>query len=129
MSWQLTTKLLAIGALNTLVGYGCYALFIFLGIQYAIALLMATIIGIFFNFKSTGVYIFHSHDNNKIFKFLIVYGFVYLLNVAVLGLLSFMGFNAYFSGAISVLPMALMAFYLNSKYVFPVSGEHTGATK
>ena len=79
---------------------------------------MGTILGILFNFKTTGVIVFNSRDNSLIFKFFGVYGVVYVLNVLGLYLFSLAGVGAYISGALLILPMACVAFVLNKKFVF-----------
>ena len=86
--------------------------------HYALALLLATAAGVLFNFKSTGVLIFKSHNNRLIFRFVAVYVLVYGVNVASIKLLQVLGVGPYYGGALLLLPMALLAFLLNRKYVF-----------
>ena len=56
-------KFLFVGGVNTVFGYSIFALFLFLGMHYAVATLFATILGILFNFKTTGVIVFNNKDN------------------------------------------------------------------
>jgi len=111
-------RFLFIGGINTLFGYGIFSLFLFIGLHYSLAALLGTILGILFNFKTTGVIVFNSRDNSLIFKFFGVYGVVYVLNVLGLYLFSLAGVGAYISGALLILPMACVAFVLNKKFVF-----------
>lgn len=112
-------RFLFVGALNTLFGYLVYALFIFLGLHYSLAVFCSTILGILFNFKTIGVIVFNNNNNRLIFRFFAVYGINYILNVAGLTLLKFMGSdNMYINGLFLVLPLALLSFLLNKKYVF-----------
>jgi putative flippase GtrA len=111
-------RFLAIGLINTLVGYGCFALLLCLGLHYAIALLIATIFGVLFNFKSIGVGVFQSHDNYLIFRFVAVYGVIYSINVLGIKTLLLLKLGPYVSGAILILPMAILAFILNRRFVF-----------
>ncbi|MEK7131246.1 MAG: GtrA family protein [Patescibacteria group bacterium] len=111
-------RFLFIGGINTLFGYGVFSLLLFLGLHYSLAALLSTILGILFNFKTTGVIVFNSRNNSLIFKFFGVYGVVYVLNVLGLYLFSLAGVNAYISGAILILPMACVSFVLNKKFVF-----------
>lgn len=114
----LLVRFLAVGCLNSIFGYGCFAILLYAGIHYALALLLATVAGVLFNFKSTGVLVFKSHNNRLIFRFLAVYGLVYGVNVTCIKLLQVLGVGPYYGGALLLLPMALLAFLLNRKYVF-----------
>lgn len=111
-------KFLIVGSVNTLFGYSLYALFIFCGLHYSIATLLSTIIGILFNFKTIGKFVFESRDNKLIHKFIAVYIFIYLLNVISLKIFVYYKTNLYLSGALLVLPLALISFYLNHQFVF-----------
>lgn len=111
-------RFLFVGGLNTLFGYGVFVLLLFVGLHYSIAAFFGTILGILFNFKTTGIIVFSSHNNRLILKFFGVYGIVYVLNVLGLYLFSLINVNAYIAGAILILPMAFVAFLLNKKFVF-----------
>ncbi|WP_010494530.1 GtrA family protein [Paenibacillus elgii] len=113
-------RFLFVGGLNTAFGYSIFALFIFVGLHYSLASLFSTIIGILFNFKSTGILVFNSKKNSLIYKFIAVYGIVYLINVSLLKILSLFITNVYFSGAIILLPLAVLSYILNKKFVFKV---------
>ena len=62
-------RFLIIGTLNTAFAYGLYALFIFVGCHYALAVFLSTVIGICFSFKTLGTFVFDNPDNRLIFKF------------------------------------------------------------
>lgn len=110
---------LLVGVLNTAFGYGVYALFIFLGLHYAAATFLSTVLGILFNFKTIGVIVFKSRNNRLLFRFFGVYGICYLINITCLKAMTLMGLsNMYLAGLILVLPLALLAFYLNKRFVF-----------
>lgn len=65
-------KFLFVGGINTAVGYGLFAFFLFLKFHYALAVLFATIVGICFNFKTTGSIVFKNSDNKLTKKTLIL---------------------------------------------------------
>ncbi len=111
-------KFLLVGILNTLFGYSCFAFFLFLGLHYSLALLMATLIGILFNFKSTGKLVFGSHNNSLIYKFFVTYSITYVLNALGIKFFSHIGYSPYIGGAILIFPMAVLAFILNKRFVF-----------
>lgn len=110
---------LFVGVLNTLVGYGLYAFFVWVGCNYIFAPLFSTVLGVLFNFKTIGVIVFQSHNNRLIGKFFGVYGIVYVCNVLGLKALALCGLsNMYMAGAVLVLPLAMLGFMLNKKWVF-----------
>lgn len=108
---------LIVGGINTLFGYGIFSLFIFIGMHYALAAFLGTVCGILFNFKTTGIIVFKSKDNRLIFRFFGVYGIAYVINVVYLKILMPYS-NAYILGAISILPLAFLSYFLNKKFVF-----------
>jgi putative flippase GtrA len=81
-------------------------------------LLLATVAGVLFNFKSTGLLVFKSENNRLITRFVAVYIVVYAVNVALLKMAYLLGEGPYFAGAVLIGPMALLAFVLHWKFVF-----------
>ncbi|MBK6004596.1 GtrA family protein [Ramlibacter ginsenosidimutans] len=111
-------RFLLVGVLNTLFGYGCFALLLSLGLHYSLALLLSTILGVLFNFKSTGALVFGARDNRLIVRFVLTYTVVYACNVGGVRLLNEAGLSPAVGGAVLLLPMAVLAFMLNKKFVF-----------
>ena len=111
-------RFLFVGAINTLFGYGVFAFFIFIQVHYAIAAFLATVIGIIFNFKTTGIIVFKSRDNKLIVRFFMVYGIVYIINVIGLKIFNYFHVSNYIAGLILVLPLAIISFLLFKKFVF-----------
>ncbi len=116
-------KFFLVGGLNTLFGYSVYSLFIYIGLHYSIASLLSTVLGVLFNFKTTGMLVFKSRDNRLIFKFVGVYVVVYVVNVGLLKALHSFGVDLYLSGAILVLPLAMLSYVLLKKFVFKETAE------
>lgn len=110
-------KFIFVGILNTAFGYAIYSLFIYLNMHYSVASLLATVVGVMFNFKSLGVLVFRSSNNRLIYKFISVYLITYLLNIMLLSVLNNY-YNPYISAAILIIPLALVSYFLNSRYVF-----------
>lgn len=112
-------RFLIIGGINTVFGYSLYALCIFIGFHYTLAVLTSTIIGTCFSFKTLGTLVFDNPDNWLIFKFVGVYTFCYFLNIGILRLLTqFVCQNLYVDGLISAFLVALISFSLNKWVVF-----------
>lgn len=106
------------GCVNTAFGYGVFALFIYLKFQEAIAFLFSTILGVLFNFKTVSLFVFRSRDNSLILKFMGVYALTYILSNLIMMGFNYFRINKYISGAIIIIAMGLLSFYLNKKYVF-----------
>lgn len=111
-------RFLIVGGINTLFGYSCFALFIFIGIHYSLAVLFSTICGVLFNFKATGIIVFKNKSNKLIFRFVAVYGVVYIINVLFLKALISNNVNAYLAGGLLLFPIAVITFFLQKKLVF-----------
>lgn len=109
---------LLVGGLNTIFGYSVFALCILLGFHYALAALLSTILGILFNFKTTGTIVFRSRDNALIVKFFAVYGVTYVVGVLVLKVFKALGVHVLVTAAVTLLPMAALSFLLMRRFVF-----------
>ena len=116
-------KFLIVGCINTLFGYLAFALFIFWGFHYAISSLLATILGVLFNFKTTGAFVFQNKDNSRLLHFFCVYGVWYICNVVSLKILGSLGIEMYLAGAIVLFPLAIVSFVLNKFFVFEPKGK------
>lgn len=114
-------RFLLVGGINTLFGYGVYATALWVGAHYSLAIAISTVLGTLFNFKSTGTLVFRSSDNSRLMRFVLVYALLYVANLAAVALALRLGFNAYQSGLLMALPLAFLAFMLNSRYVFPAA--------
>lgn len=112
-------RFLFVGALNTLFGYVIYALLVLIGLHYSLATLISTILGIIFNFFTTGRIVFKNRDNKLIIAFVLVYAFTYGVNVLLLRwLIDGLGVNKLVAGAIVTLPVAVLSYLLNSIFTF-----------
>jgi len=123
-----------VAGLNTLFGYGLFAGLIFIGLPYVLATLVAQILGILFNFKTYGVLVFKNSDNSRIFRFIGIYILTYIINISFMFLFrKLWGLNDYEIGAILAIPMGLLGFVLNKRFVFfkqskEISSEHLPQT-
>ncbi|HCB11411.1 MAG TPA: polysaccharide biosynthesis protein GtrA [Cyanobacteria bacterium UBA11991] len=118
LSWQFV-KFLFVGFINTVFAYSIFSFFIFIKLHYAIATLLAQILGILFNFKTTGGIVFKNSDNNLVFKFFVVYGFMYFVTVLELKIFTMFSLNnMYINYALIVLPNAMISYMLMKCFVF-----------
>ena len=123
--WQIRIlRFFAVGALNTLFSYVIYAILILLGLHYTLATLFSTILGIIFNFFTTGRLVFRSMNNRLFYKFVMVYGCTYLVNILLLHwLVDLLAVNKLVAGAITTLPVAMLSYTLNSRFTFSKQTE------
>jgi putative flippase GtrA len=111
-------KFIAIGALNTLFGYFVYIVFILAGIEYHLALTFATILGVIFNFFTTGKIVFLNKGLNNVKKFIILYFSIYCINQVLLTILVEHGVNMIISQTIIMPLLVLTSYLIHKHYIF-----------
>ena len=111
-------KFLFVGIINTIFGYSVFAMLIILRLDYRYALLMATIFGVMFNFKTIGILVFKTKNNELIFRFIGVYCVIYILNIELIKIINSFGINILMSQALLLLPLAVTSYILNKRFVF-----------
>jgi putative flippase GtrA len=111
-------RFVIVGGVNTLVGYSLFTFFVFLDMHYSLALFCSTVLGVLFNFKTTGRYVFKNSDNTLIIRFFGTYAVTYMLNLLFLKILIQAGCSTYLSGFLMLLPITIITFILNSRFVF-----------
>ncbi len=109
-----------IGILNTAFGYSLYTLLIFLGLRYNLAILIATIWGVLFNFKTTGILVFNNRRNNLILRYCGVYSVIYFLNVLFVWLMLKSGINSYLAQAFALPVLAVLSYAMQRDFVFTI---------
>ena len=108
-----------VGVLNTAFGYGVYCLMLWIGLSYWWATLIANVLGVVFNFKTTGVLVFKNHNNWLFFRFALCYVLAYFLNVGIIALFThFTTINQYISGFVATVCVALFSFFFQKFIVF-----------
>lgn len=106
------------GVVNTVFGYGIFAALIFFGLNYVVAALLATCLGIIFNFYTIGGIVFKNKNRALIVRFAGIYGVQYLCNIALMKLFFLVGLNAYSAGAVTLIIIATTSYFLNKYLVF-----------
>lgn len=81
-------KFIFVGFLNTVVGYVAFAFFIYIELRYALALFLATIIGVLHSYCWNKYFTFVSKQRSfkEFVRFVSVYVCIYFLNLVVLWL-------------------------------------------
>lgn len=109
---------LLVGLLNTLMGYLLFSLFIYLDFPYAFAVLLATVLGVLFNYQTTGRLVFKNRGNHLLLKFILAYGILYFLNIMLIKCAYVLVSNYYTAGALVTPIMAVINFLTIKKFVF-----------
>ena len=110
---------LVMGGVNTLFYYGLFSLLIYIGVFYALAVVIATVCGVLFNFQTFGRVVFKNFRTDLLGRFIGVYVVLCLANIVGLRLLETIGlYNKYIGGAVLTLPVALLGYVLNKTFVF-----------
>ncbi len=111
-------RFVLVGCLNTAFGVGVYCLCIFIGLPYFIATLVSNVLGVLWNFKTTGKLVFENGDNSLIFRFVACYVLVYIINTGVVKILLLAGLNGYWAGILATPVVALCSYSLLKNYVY-----------
>lgn len=110
---------LAVGGMNTLVGYGFFVAFHLLGLSPTLSIICATVLGVVFNFLSTGRIVFASQQINPLPRFLGVYVVQCTANVLMLNALIDAGVTILLAEAIVMAVLAVATYFAMKKFVFP----------
>ena len=103
-------RFLVVGGLNTLFGFVVYSILALSD--------LSNLIGIAFNFITTGGLVFRDMSLNKIPQFLICYGVIFLFYLELIQWLSPIIGGRIVAMAIIVLPMAVLTYFMQSWFVF-----------
>jgi putative flippase GtrA len=111
-------RFLLVAALNTVFGYSLFAALILLGIRYPIAAAIGTVLGILFNFQTTGRLVFERHDLSLLLRFFAVYGISYVVGVSLLRWADHHGISILVAAAVLAVPMGFFSYTLQRLLVF-----------
>ena len=114
-------KFVLVGMINTIVGYGTYSLFIFIGMHYLVANVLATIIGIACSFVLNKKITFKESkiDRHMPFRFVSVYLISFVIGtINLILLVSFCNINEYVAGLINLVVTTLISWFGHKYYSF-----------
>jgi putative flippase GtrA len=109
---------LVVGLLNTAVGYCLFAVLYVTLQSYRVAAILAFACGVLFNFFSTGRWVFESRSLRALIPFIVGYLAVLGLNLLLLEVLVGWEMNALLAQALSLPPMVVASYLINSRIVF-----------
>ena len=112
-------RFLATGVINTGFGYAIFALLIWAGLDYLIAAPFSFLIGTLFNYFSNRYLVFfYKGPVSSLLRFCVVYGFLLIVNVALITVMVKVGIPELVAGALAVLPHAILGYVLLKRFVF-----------
>ena len=111
-------RFVIVGVMNTVFGYFVFACLTTLGCPDLLSVPAAMAVGVIFNFLSYGRLVFSSLDTRRLPRFVTAYLCIYACNLVGLRALARFGLNAYGAQAFLVCPLAVLAYFLNDRWVF-----------
>ena len=114
-------RFLFVGGLNTLVGYGLYALFLYFHINYLLANTLSTILGVIHSYVWNRFFTFKSKEKalTEIVKFVSVYIVSYLLGSLTLFLfVSWLHLDQYIAGLCNLVCTTLISWFGHKYFSF-----------
>ena len=115
--WQRFVAFLVVGAINTGFGFGAFALFFRIGLGRDFAVVLATIVGVIFNFRTIGS-VFTAHGLARMPHFVAAYSMLLVANLALLRSVLAIGIGPYLGEALVVLVIAPLSFLIMRRFVF-----------
>lgn len=120
-------RFVLVGCINTGFSYGLYALFLWSGLNFAVANGLAFVISLFFSFRTQGTLVFRNPNAKLLVRFVMIWSVVYVLNIALISGLMRAGMSAYLAGAVALVPITLMSYLLQKFAVFGASTRPAAA--
>lgn len=107
-----------VGGVNTAFSYSLYACFLFLGLPYPLANLLAFVVGVVFSFMTQSRLVFSCKKNGYFPRFLLAWVGVWIVNVCLIGLILKIDYDEYAAGAMALIPVTLLSFCVQKFFVF-----------
>jgi putative flippase GtrA len=105
------------GVVNTVFGYGCYALLLKLGLGMYLAQLIAHVAGVAFNYLTYSRHVFPEAGAAKM-RFVLSYAGNYLMGLAALAAASTVFASPYVAGLVAIVVVSLLNFFVLKHLVF-----------
>ncbi|MCC3245814.1 GtrA family protein [Methylocystis sp. WRRC1] len=113
-------RFLVVGVINTIFGYGVFFILLRMGLAPTAALAVSTSLGVLFNFLTTGRIVFANSDATRLWRFVAVYGLVFIFNAACLEGALAIGAGAALAQALLLAPCVALSYFLNRTLVFNI---------
>ena len=114
-------RFLFVGGLNTIFGYGIYALLVYTGLNIYVANVISTVLGIGHSYLWNRFYTFKSKDKalGEIFRFITVYLISFAIsNVILFVFVTKLGVNKYLGGLFNLVCTTLISWFGHKYFSF-----------
>lgn len=111
------------GIVNTIFGYGVYAVLIKAGLWMYAAQLVAHMVGVVFNYFTFSRHVFHDSQASKL-RFAASYGLNYLLSLASLAAAAQLIPSPYVAGLVAITFVSLVNYLILKHFVFTVKSGY-----
>lgn len=108
---------LAVGLINTVFGYGVYVLCVAAGCGPALSVIVSTVAGVCFNFRTLGA-VFMAQGPARLPRFLAVYALLTPMNIALLRLAQYAGADLYLGEALALAVVTPLTYVSMRLFVF-----------
>lgn len=106
-----------VGAVNAAFGFLLYSLFVWLGLNIFVAQIVATLLGIAFNYLTYSRHVFRDAGPAKL-RFVISYAVNYLVSLFMLAIVSRLVHSPYAAGLIAIVATAAINYFALKHLVF-----------
>lgn len=110
-------RFLIVGGLNTMVGYLIFATLILVGLPTPAAIILATVLGVLFNYVSTGGIVFRDRSG-RLWRFVAVYVVQTGLNIGGVTALERAGIHPLIGGFVVLPFLVVLTFLAMRRFVF-----------
>ncbi|WP_422013826.1 GtrA family protein [Roseateles sp.] len=111
-------RFILVGCVNTAFSYSLYALFLWCGLHFASANLLAFVISLLFSFWMQGRWVFRHLAWQRLWRFVLAWCAIYLVNIGLIALIISAGLTPYEAGALALVPVTLMSYVIQKLIVF-----------
>lgn len=111
-------RFLLVGALNTAFGYGLFAAIFLATGSHRFAIVLATILGILFNFFTTGRVVFGNRSARALIPFVLSYAVTMAVNLGLMEFLVRFSLHPLLAQAMSLPAIVVTAYWINARIVF-----------
>ena len=107
-----------VGFLNTAFAYGVYAMSLYFGLPYPVAIILSMAASILVGFIGQGRLVFGNGDASRIVRYVVMWGLLLLVHTAIVNRAMAYGLTTYAGGLIATLPVVALSFVIQRYYVF-----------
>lgn len=114
-------RFIFVGGINTVIGYGTFAIFLYFGMHYYFAYILSYIVGVSNSYIWNKLFTFKSKNKSykEFIRFTSVYLISFLIGSAFLYIIvDIFDFNAYIGGAINLVLTTTISWTGHNKYSF-----------